>query len=92
MDIREETHRAVGRYVATVDGHEAELTFSRLSPETIIIDHIGVPDALRGMGVGQALAVHAAKAARAGGWRIIPLCPFFKAQSLKHPEWKDLIR
>lgn len=56
-----------------------------------IIDHTGVPDALRGKGVGQALAAFAVEAARAGGWKIMPLCPFFKAQSLKHPEWSDVI-
>jgi len=50
-----------------------------------------VPDALRGKGVGQALAQHAVDDARAGGWKIFPLCPFFKAQAARHPEWKDVL-
>ncbi|MCI5076774.1 GNAT family N-acetyltransferase [Oricola sp.] len=90
-DIREEVTKSGGRYVATVVGHESEMTYSRVSPRLIIIDHTDVPDALRGKGVGQALALHAVEAARAGGWKIIPLCPFFKAQSLRHPEWEDVI-
>ncbi|ACM27435.1 N-acetyltransferase [Rhizobium rhizogenes] len=91
MDIRNENNASGGRYVATVEGHEAEMTFSRASPNLIIIDHTGVPDALRGKGVGQALALHAVEEARHGGWKIIPLCPFFKAQSLRHKEWHDVV-
>jgi uncharacterized protein len=91
MDIREEKGQSGGRYVATVEGHEGEMTYSRASAHLIIIDHTGIPDALRGKGVGQALAVHAVEEARAGGWKIIPLCPFFKAQLARHPEWNDVI-
>lgn len=91
MDIRNENNASGGRYVATVEGHEAEMTFSRASPNLIIIDHTGVPGALRGKGVGQALALHAVEEARRGGWKIIPLCPFFKAQSLRHKEWHDVV-
>ncbi len=92
MDIREEKTGSGGRYVATVEGHEAEMSYSRASAKLIIIDHTGVPDALRGKGVGQALAAHAVEEARAGGWKIVPLCPFFKAQVARHPEWEDVIK
>lgn len=92
MDIREEKSGSGGRYVATLEGHEAEMTYSRASPQLIIIDHTGVPHALRGKGAGQALAAHAVEEARAGGWKIIPLCPFFKAQVGRHPEWADVIK
>ncbi|WP_047032191.1 GNAT family N-acetyltransferase [Hoeflea sp. IMCC20628] len=91
MDITDENGPTGGRYIAILEGVEAEMTFSRASPQMIIIDHTGVPDALRGKGVGQALALHAVEAARAGGWKIIPLCPFFKAQVQRHTEWRDVI-
>ncbi|MBB3611353.1 GNAT family N-acetyltransferase [Rhizobium sp. BK602] len=91
MEIRNEDKVSGGRYVATLEGHEAEMTFSRTSAKLIIIDHTGVPDALRGKGVGQALALHAVEEARRGGWKIIPLCPFFKAQALRHPDWNDVV-
>ncbi|WP_377290733.1 GNAT family N-acetyltransferase [Rhizobium sp. SG2393] len=90
MDIHTNEDGAHGRYSVTVDGHEAEMTYSRTSPHLIIIDHTGVPDALRGKGVGQALAQHAVEAARAGGWKIMPLCPFMRAQMQRHPEWQDV--
>lgn len=91
MQITEENGPSGGRYIASLDGAEAEMTFSRASPQLIIIDHTGVPDSLRGKGVGQALALHAVEAARAGGWKIIPLCPFFKAQAQRHQEWRDVV-
>ena len=90
MDIRNEEGASGGRYAVEVEGHGAEMTYSRASPKLVIIDHTAVPDALRGKGVGQALALHAVEAARAGGWKIIPLCPFFKAQAQRHPEWHDV--
>ncbi|KQV83761.1 GNAT family N-acetyltransferase [Rhizobium sp. Root1220] len=91
MEIRNEEHTSGGRYTADLDGHVAEMTYSRASPKLVIIDHTGVPDALRGKGVGQALAQHAVDEARNGGWKIFPLCPFFKAQSLRHEEWRDVV-
>jgi predicted GNAT family acetyltransferase len=91
MDIRTEDSPKGGRYVTGETGAEAEMTFSRASPHLIIIDHTGVPDIYRGQGVGVKLAEFAVQAARAGGWKIIPLCPFFKAQVEKHPDWQDVI-
>ena len=91
MDIEHQKTKSGGRYVTTLDGHEAELTYSRTSDKLIIVDHTGVPDALRGRGVGQELAAHAVEDARRGGWKIIPLCPFFKAQATRHPDWRDVI-
>ena len=90
-DISTEDGPKGGRYVYAKDGVEAEMTFSRASPKLIIVDHTGVPDAFRGQGIGARLALHAIEAARAGGWKIIPLCPFLKAQTLRHPEWMDVI-
>lgn len=91
MDISSEETGSRGRYAAVVEGHEAEMTYSRTSPRLVIVDHTGVPDALRGKGVGQALAAHAVDAARAGGWKIMPLCPFFRAQAMRHNDWHDVV-
>lgn len=92
MNITHEETKSGGRYLAEVDGHVAEMTYSRASPELIIVDHTGVPGELRGIGVGQALAVHAVEGARKGGWKIIPLCTFFKGRAERHPEWQDVLR
>ena len=91
MDIRQEEAGSGGRYVASLDGHEAEMTYSRASPKLIIVDHTAVPEALRGRGVGQAIAERVVADARLNGWMIFPLCPFFKAQAQRHPEWHDVL-
>ncbi len=83
-----------GRYVATVDGidAEAQLTYSRSSPTLIIADHTEVPDAFRGQGMGRRLATRMVEDARAEGVKIFALCPFVNAERRKHPEWADVFQ
>lgn len=92
MDIRRQEDDSKGRYAVVIDGHEAEMTYSRAGESLIIIDHTGVPDALRGQGVGEALVQRGVEDARAEGRKILPLCPFAKAQIQKHPEWQDVLQ
>ncbi len=91
IEITLEESDAKGRYSAIVDGHAAEMTYSRAGDTLIIIDHTEVPDALRGRGVGQALVQRGVEDARAKGLKIVPLCPFAKAQINRHPEWQDVL-
>lgn len=83
-----------GRFVARVEGREGEgeLTISKVSETLVIADHTLVPDAMRGTGAGAALVEALIADARAKGYRIMPLCPFVKAQSQRHPEWSDVIQ
>lgn len=83
-----------GRYVATVDGIEAqaELTYSRASPTLIIADHTGVPDVFRGRGVCRLLVQRMVDDARAQGVKIFVLCPFVNGERQKHPEWADVFQ
>lgn len=83
-----------GRFSAHVEGteDEGELTISAVSDALVIADHTFVPDTLRGTGVASALVEALIADARAKGYRIIPLCPFVRTQSLKHPEWSDVIQ
>lgn len=81
---------AKGRYILNLGDVEAELTFSVVSPTKIIADHTGVPDALRGTGVGRQLVERMVEDARAGGVTVIALCPFVKAQARRHPDWADV--
>jgi predicted GNAT family acetyltransferase len=78
-----------GRYVARVDGvdAEAELTYSRAGPKRIIADHTAVPDVFRGQGLGRLLATRMVEDAREEGVRIFVLCPFVNAERKKHPDW-----
>jgi predicted GNAT family acetyltransferase len=89
--IRLEDEGSKGRYVVTVDGHDAEMTFSRLNDHHIIVDHTGVPEALGGRGIGQALAENVVAEARKKGFKITPLCPFLAAQYRRNPDWSDTL-
>lgn len=92
--ITREDHPARGRYVAKVEGidAEAELTFSRASPTLIIADHTGVPEVFRGQGLGRQLVIRMVEDARAQGLKIVPLCPYVNAERRKHPEWADVFQ
>lgn len=93
MQITRHDEATRGRYEARVEGHDelAELTFSRPDEKTIIADHTGVPDSLRGRGIGQALVERLVADARENGVTIVPLCSFVKAQFGRHPEWSDVL-
>jgi len=95
-DIQIERHdtETKGRYVATIVGveGEGELTFSKVSDTLIIVDHTGVPDSMRGMGVAGALAKRVIEDVRSAGQKIVPLCPFFSAYVARHKtETADVI-
>lgn len=83
-----------GRYEARLANvrETSELTYSRMNAETIIADHTYVPDALRGRGIAQILVERLVADARAGGYRIVPVCPYIEAQYGKHPEWSDVMQ
>ena len=90
IKIRQETKGAKGRYVAELDGAEAELTFTRVPPDRLTLDHVGVPKALEGKGIGGALVAHAVAKARADRTKLVARCPFAAAQFKRHPEWSDV--
>lgn len=81
-----------GRYVARISGidAEAELTFTHRGPKLVSADHTGAPDALRGTGAAAALVDYLVADARARQFKVIPLCPYVRAQYRKHPEWSDV--
>jgi len=88
--ITREQGPSKGRYVLNLNGAEAELTWSVVSPTRIIADHTFVPDAMRGTGAGLRMVERLVADARAEGFRVVALCPYVKAQAQKHPEWSDV--
>jgi predicted GNAT family acetyltransferase len=92
LNIKHSEGDSGGRFHVTVEGHEAEMTYSKAGASVMIIDHTGVPEALGGRGVGLELVGAGIALARERGLKIMPLCSFAKAQFDKHPEWKDVLR
>ena len=90
--IEREDGPTKGRYVIRIDGHEAEMTYSKAGEKRIIIDHTGVPDELRGFGLGPLLVKRGVEDARKEGKKIVPLCPFAKGYIDRHPELQDVVQ
>lgn len=91
---RSDTDSKAG-YATRVEGiaEEGELTISKVTPKLIIADHTFVPDSMRGLGVARQLADRLIADARAAGQRIVPLCPYVRAQTMKHrDDWADVIQ
>lgn len=90
---REDRDARHGRFTARLADHEgvAEITYTRRGEGVISADHTGAPDSLRGTGAAAALVAHMIADARASGTRIIPLCPYVRAQYEKHPDWSDVM-
>jgi predicted GNAT family acetyltransferase len=80
-----------GYYTVELNGARAQMTYSKAGNSMIIIDSTEVPDAMRGKKVGVALVFRAVEDARSSGKKIMPLCPFAKAQFARHPEWQDVL-
>jgi uncharacterized protein len=91
-EVIRERDGAKGRYVIKRPEGEAEMTFSVLTPDRIIVDHTGVPPALEGQGLARRLLDRLLADATAEGFTIVPLCPYVAAQARKHPEWAHLFK
>ena len=85
---REDRDARHGRYVARIEGTDAEgeITFTRRGEGVISADHTGVPEVMAGKGVAGKLLAFMLDDARANHFRIIPICPYVRGQYEKHPE------
>ncbi|NKB83495.1 GNAT family N-acetyltransferase [Brucella grignonensis] len=91
IQIRKSDNTDSGRYFVVINGDDAEMTYTKLGPALISIDHTFVPGSMRGKGIAQALALNAVENARKTGWKIIPRCSFMQAQVKRHADWSDVI-
>lgn len=69
-----------------------EMTYSRVDPKLVIIDHTEVNEALQGLGVARKLLDRAVAWARETGTKIIATCPYAKAQFAKDPSIRDVLK
>jgi predicted GNAT family acetyltransferase len=80
-----------GRYVIHLSGaEEAEMTYRRVRPGVIAIDHTFVPPSQRGKGLAERLVEAGIAGARSDGDLIVPICSYVVAQFRRHPDWADL--
>lgn len=69
----------------------AEMVFLMSENNTITIDHTNIAEALSGQGVGKLLLKDLVDWARQENKKIIPVCPYAKAQMEKNKEYHDML-
>jgi predicted GNAT family acetyltransferase len=90
--IQHEEADAKGAFYMDKGGeHIAEMTYSRTNATMIIVDHTEVDPSLSGQGVGRALLGALVEWARTTGTKVVPLCPFAKAQFGKDASIRDVL-
>ncbi len=91
-EIQHQENGAKGAFHVQKDGQRlAEMSYSRTNESMVIIDHTEVDASLGGQGVGRALLGALVEWARATNTKVIPLCPFAKAQFGKDPSLRDVL-
>lgn len=90
--VQKEKSADGGRYVVHIPGieGEAELVWIDGGPGVIVAVHTLAPDSMRGMGVASAMVNRLIADARKERLRIVPQCPYVRAQFDRHPDWADL--
>ncbi|WP_017932285.1 GNAT family N-acetyltransferase [Robiginitomaculum antarcticum] len=91
MDNIEIEREETGRFVTRIDGHEAELTYKRVSDDVVDAYHTGVPKVLGGKGVGKALVAALFLDAQTRGYKVIPSCPFIASMAKRRAEWGEMV-
>ena len=89
--MKVEHDEAGSRFFVRVDDDEAELTYTRVGPKLIDLQHTYVPASARGHGLAEALATAAFDHARERGYRVVPTCPFVRRWLTHHRELATLV-
>jgi len=91
MKIEHQSDGSKGAFIVETDGKRlAEMTYTQSGTSHIIIEHTGVSSTLNGQGVGKLLVRAGVEYARKNRLKILPLCPFAKAEFDKNPEFADV--
>ena len=88
---RSETGHRGAFFLEEAGARLAEMTSSRVNPALVMIDHTEVSDALRGQGAGRRLLDALVAWAREAQTKVIPVCPYAKAQFEKDPTIRDVL-
>jgi uncharacterized protein len=81
-----------GIYFIEEDGNIlAELIYSNLSPDRVIIEHTEVSEELLGQNIGFQLVNHMVEHARTNQQKVILVCPFAKSIFDKKLDFMDVL-
>ncbi|ODG92746.1 MULTISPECIES: GNAT family N-acetyltransferase [Bacillaceae] len=69
----------------------AEITFVHAGVSRVIIDHTFVDESLRGQKIASKLVASVVEEMREQDKKIVPLCPFAKAEFERKKEYQDML-
>lgn len=78
-------------YVEQYGERLAKMTYSRVNPALIIIDHTEVDDRLTGQGVARRLLDSAVAWARATSTKVMATCPYARSQFSRDSSIRDVL-
>lgn len=87
----EEINNRGAFFVAQAGKRLAKMTYSRLNPALVIIDHTDVDDTLAGQGVGRRLLDAAVAWARETNTKVIATCPYARSQFSRDASIRDVL-
>ena len=91
IEIQHQEEGGRGAFVVERDDIRlAEMTYARVTPQLVIIDHTLVDERLRGLGVARKLLDAAVAWARTSGTKLAATCPYAKAQFEKDASIRDV--
>ncbi len=90
--LHEETESQGRHYIENESGETiAEITYAVKAPDTLVVNHTGVDEALQGQHVGEQLVEAVVAQARAEGKKIVPTCSFARAILERKKEFSDVL-
>jgi len=81
---------ASSRFEYVVNGETAFAKY-RITGDTLFIDYVEAPPALRGTGAAGKLMEQVMAEARKRKFSVVPICGYAAAWLTKHPEYKDML-
>lgn len=92
VEIHHEENGDRGAFYVEAGGRRlAELLYTRTSPQTVVLEHTEVSEALQGRGVGNQLVEAACAWARRTGTRFVPVCTYAKSVFERYPGLRDVL-
>jgi predicted GNAT family acetyltransferase len=92
LEVGHEENAGRGAFFVEREGvHLAEMTYSRLGPKLVVVDHTEVHPKLQGLGVARRLLDATVAWARESGTRLAVTCPYAKSQFEKDPSIRDVL-
>jgi predicted GNAT family acetyltransferase len=81
-----------GEFVIQESGNRVgEMSYTSAGNGRITIDHTFVESQFRGQNFGRDLVVAGVEYARENNLKIVPLCPFVKAEFERNPDYRDVL-